>query len=43
MYLDGFGTYVVCFNFKVDPERQIFLTNFSGQFYLLLEFLPEIG
>ena len=45
-------TYVVCVNiihkwgdlqFKVDFERQIFcLRNFSWQFYLLTEFLPEI-
>ena len=43
--------YVVCVNrinewrdleFKVDSERQIFLRNFSWQFYLLIEFLPEI-
>ena len=45
-------TYVVCVNFlyisggtysfKVDSERQIFLRNFSWQFYILSEFLPEI-
>ena len=44
-------TYVVCINFihkwqdkqfKVDSERQIFVRNFSLQFYLLSEFLPEI-
>ena len=44
-------TYVVCVNFihkwrdqqfNVDSERQIFLRNFSWQFYLLTEFLPEI-
>ena len=44
-------TYVVCVNFihkwrelqfTVDSERQIFLRNFSWQFYLLSEFLPEI-
>ena len=44
-------TYVVCVNFiykwrdlqfKVDFERQIFLGNFTWQFYLLPEFLPEI-
>ena len=44
--------YVVCVNFihkwrddlqfKVDSERQIFFKNFSWQFYLLSEFLPEI-
>ena len=44
-------TYGVCVNFihklrdlqfKVDSERQMFLRNFSWQFYLLSEFLPEI-
>ena len=43
-------TYVVCVNFlhkwrdqfKVDLERQI-LRNFSWQFYLQSEFLPEIA
>ena len=43
--------YVVCVNFihkwrdlqfKVDSEQQIFLRNFSWQFYLLSELLPEI-
>ena len=28
--------------FKLDSERQISLRNFSWQFYLLSEFLPEI-
>ena len=45
------ATYVVCVNFiykwrnlqfKVDSERQTFLRNFSWQFYLLSEFVPEI-
>ena len=44
-------TYVVCVNFmhkwrdlqfKVDPERQIFLRKFSWHSYLLSEYLPEI-
>ena len=44
-------TYVLCFNFihkwrdlkfKIDSEPEIFLKNFSWQFYLLLDFLPEI-
>ena len=45
-------TYVVCVNFvykwrdlqfKVDSERWICLRNFSWQFYLLSEFVPEIS
>ena len=44
-------TYVVCvyfihkwrdLQFKVNSERQIFWETFHGNFYLLLEFLPEI-
>ena len=49
--LVSYITYVASINFKlkwrdlqykVDFERQIFLKNFSWQFYLLSEFLPEI-
>ena len=32
----------ICLQFKVDSERQIFWRNFSWQFDLLSEFLPEI-
>ena len=47
----SYATYVLCVNFihkwrdlqfKVDSKRHIFLRNFSWQFYLFSEVLPEI-